>query len=51
MVALAGELGIEVDLGVAQELAYDALRDPRLPADERRLLAPLAVALGVAVTG
>ena len=51
MVRLAAELGLDVDLGVAQELAYDALHDPRLPAHDRRLLAPLATMLGVAVTG
>jgi alpha-amylase/alpha-mannosidase (GH57 family) len=49
LVALAGELGLWVDVTVAQELAYDALRDDRLRPEDRRRLAPLAASLGVSV--
>jgi hypothetical protein len=48
MVTLPGDLGLPADLGVAQELLYDALRDEGLAADARARLAPLATALGVA---
>jgi hypothetical protein len=48
MVALPGELGLATDLGVAQELLYDALHDGALPPEAREHLSPLAVALGVA---
>jgi hypothetical protein len=50
MVALAWDLGLAVDFTVAQELVYDALRDDRLPPEDRRRLAPLATGLGVAVS-
>jgi hypothetical protein len=48
MIALAQELGLEVDLTVAEEMVYDALRDERVTPDERERLSPLARALGVA---
>ena len=48
MVALPGALGLDVDLGVAQELVYDALHDDDVAPDDRARLAPLASALGVA---
>jgi hypothetical protein len=48
MVSLARELAPAVDLDVAQERVYDALRRDRLDAAARELLAPLARRLGVA---
>jgi hypothetical protein len=48
MVALPADLGLAADLGVAQELLYDALHDEGLTPGARARLAPLAAALGVA---
>jgi hypothetical protein len=49
MVRLSRELGLATNLEIAQELVYDALRDPRVGAAARDQLAPLARRLGVAV--
>jgi Domain of unknown function (DUF3536)/Glycosyl hydrolase family 57 len=48
MVAVPADLGLAADLGVAQELLYDALHDERLTPGAHARLAPLAAALGVA---
>jgi hypothetical protein len=48
MVALPAALGVDADLGVAQELLYDALHDDALDPPGRARLGPLADALGVA---
>ena len=48
MVGLPADLGLHADLGVAQELLYDALHDEGLAPGARARLAPLADALGVA---
>lgn len=48
MAALPVDLGLTADLGVAQELLYDALHDEGLTPGARARLAPLAAALGVA---
>jgi hypothetical protein len=48
MVALTLELGLGADLGVAQERIYEALREDGLGPDDRRRLAGLADALGLA---
>jgi hypothetical protein len=50
MVTLVRELDLDVDLSVAQELVYDAMRDgDRLAPQDRARLVPLAGLLGVAV--
>jgi hypothetical protein len=49
MVALVRDLELDVDVSVAQELVYDALRDERLAPEDRARLVPLAGLLGVAV--
>ncbi len=48
MVTLVRQLGLDVELTVAQELVYDALRDERLAPEGRARLVPLAGLLGVA---
>jgi Domain of unknown function (DUF3536)/Glycosyl hydrolase family 57 len=50
MVTLVRDLDVDVELGVAQELVYDAVHDGRLRADERARLSELAGLLGVSVT-
>jgi hypothetical protein len=51
MVQLARELDLGVDVGVAQELVYDAVTDDRLAPEDRGRLVPLAQLLGVAAGG
>ncbi|HEY8527322.1 MAG TPA: DUF3536 domain-containing protein [Acidimicrobiales bacterium] len=48
LVELARELDLDVDLGVAQELVYDAVSDDQLAPADRARLVPLAELLGVA---
>ncbi|MGH9213843.1 MAG: DUF3536 domain-containing protein [Acidimicrobiales bacterium] len=48
MLDLARELGLPVDLGIAQQRIYDALHHPDLDPAARDLLRPLGRALGLA---